>query len=130
MVKSEQESLNFSILDSMFVDTKKSILNESEITLEIEHSTTRSAYVKLWKGNLNGDTLRISFDFETNSKIDTEKTEAYIEVKCRESLGTPKVYLVDFSQKTMSFSVTPTTSWENINFFVFHTYISSFERYT
>lgn len=123
MVKSVEESLNFSILDSMFVDVEKSILNESEITLEIEHSTTRSAYVKLWKGNLNGDTLHISFNFETNNKIDTEKTEAYIKVKCLESLDTPEIHPIDFSQKTMSFSVTPTTTWENTEISLYFTHI-------
>lgn len=123
MAESLQKSLNFDILDSMFIDIEKSTVNEPEIILELAHSTTRSAYVKLWSGNLNGEFINLSFNFETNSKINTEQTEAFLEVKCLESLESPKIYPIDFSKKHLSLKIAPTTSWETTEISLYFTHI-------
>ena len=123
MEECPKSSLSFDILDSKFVDVNRSTIKGNEIILEIEHSTTRSAYVKLWKGHLSGQQSEITFEFETNNKIDSEKTEAFIEVRCLESLESPKVYPIDFLKGRISVLVKPTTSWETTEISLYLTHI-------
>jgi len=110
---------NFKAVDSKNINLKKSNFTENSILIVLEHSNTRSAFLKLFQGNLGGQFTKIRMQHNLKSNLNPKKSKIYFQVGTIESLEEPKNYLIDLNKRDIEFNISPLTSWET-------TYISLF----